>query len=100
MKCLVLGGTGFIGSSLVGGLQRLGHSVAVFHRGKTKVSFSDVEQIFGDRRELGLRQNLHPYPPETVQRIQKIFRWLDTDYDKIPVERAVLANTRLGGTVG
>jgi nucleoside-diphosphate-sugar epimerase len=171
MKCLVLGGTGFIGPFVVAGLQRLGHNVAVFHRGKTKVSFSDVEEIFGDRRELGqhatsfrrfnpdvvidmilssgtqatvlmqvfegianrvvavssmdvyrafgvfhvtdagpvqalplteksdLRQALHPYPSEALQRIQKIFQWLDTDYDKIPVERAVLANTRLPGTV-
>src|SRR3989442_7017126 len=46
-----------------------------------------------------LRQNLHPYPLEAILRVQTIFPWVDSDYDKIPVERVVLANTSLPGTV-
>src|SRR5437667_12266428 len=46
-----------------------------------------------------LRQNLHPYPLEALLRVQTIFPWVDSDYDKIPVERVVLANTSLPGTV-
>jgi len=36
VKCLVIGGTGFIGSVLTRRLVEHGHSVAVFHRGITK----------------------------------------------------------------
>lgn len=36
MKCLIIGGTGFIGSVLARRLFAEGHSVAVFHRGTTK----------------------------------------------------------------
>jgi nucleoside-diphosphate-sugar epimerase len=43
-----------------------------------------------------LRANLHPYPPATLQAVQAIYPWLETDYDKIPAERVVLA---AGGTV-
>src|SRR6266581_3275112 len=52
MKCLVVGATGFIGRFVVRQLQRLGHRVAVFHRGKTNTPFSHVEEIFGDHSQL------------------------------------------------
>jgi len=46
-----------------------------------------------------LRTKLQTYPPESLKALQKIFHWLDVDYDKIPVERAVLGDPQLPGTV-
>jgi nucleoside-diphosphate-sugar epimerase len=49
--------------------------------------------------ESELRQNLHPYPPAILKRVRGIFGWMDNEYDKIPVERAVLSQPDLPGTV-
>lgn len=46
-----------------------------------------------------LRTNLQTYPPAQVKMLQKIFGWLDDEYDKIPVERAILGDPELPGTV-
>jgi nucleoside-diphosphate-sugar epimerase len=46
-----------------------------------------------------LRSKLQTYPPAQVEMLQKVFNWLDRDYDKIPVERAILGDPRLPGTV-
>src|ERR1700730_7333784 len=45
------------------------------------------------------RCSLHPYPPESVQVLRKIFPWVTDDYDKIPAERIVMNNRELPGTV-
>jgi nucleoside-diphosphate-sugar epimerase len=49
--------------------------------------------------ESDLRRNLHPYPPEGVQLLRKIFAWVTDDYDKIPAERTVMNDRELPGTV-
>jgi nucleoside-diphosphate-sugar epimerase len=49
--------------------------------------------------ESELRHSLHPYPPEGVQLMRKIFPWVTDDYDKIPAERAVMNDRELPGTV-
>ena len=49
--------------------------------------------------ESPLRTKLQTYPPAQVKRLQNLFGWLDDDYDKIPVERAVLGDRELLGTV-
>jgi nucleoside-diphosphate-sugar epimerase len=46
-----------------------------------------------------VRTKLQTYPPAQIVKLQQIFGWLDEEYDKIPVERAVLADERLPGTV-
>jgi nucleoside-diphosphate-sugar epimerase len=46
-----------------------------------------------------LRTKLQTYPPESIKALQKIFHWLDDEYDKIPVERAILGDPHLPGTV-
>src|SRR5215469_9013432 len=51
MKILAIGGSGFIGQFAVPQLQRAGHSVTVFHRGKTAVPKGALE-IVGDRNEI------------------------------------------------
>ncbi len=46
-----------------------------------------------------LRRSLHPYPPESIRMMHKIFPWLTEDYDKIPAERTVMNDRELPGTV-
>jgi nucleoside-diphosphate-sugar epimerase len=46
-----------------------------------------------------LRTRLQVYPPEVIRRLQAVFTWLDGEYDKIPVERAVMHDPDLHGTV-
>jgi nucleoside-diphosphate-sugar epimerase len=46
-----------------------------------------------------VRTKLQTYPPAQIAKLQQIFGWLDEEYDKIPVERAVLSDARLPGTV-
>ena len=46
-----------------------------------------------------LRSKLQTYPPESIQALRAIFPWLDDEYDKIPVERAILGDAHLSGTV-
>src|SRR2546426_3546553 len=46
-----------------------------------------------------LRTNLQTYPAERVKMLQQVFGWLDDEYDKIPVEREILGDRDLPGTV-
>src|SRR5438876_9659343 len=49
--------------------------------------------------ESELRRSLHPYAPESMQLVRKIFSWVTDDYDKIPAERVVMTDPDLPGTV-
>lgn len=46
-----------------------------------------------------LRAKLQTYPPAQLRTLQQIFGWLDDSYDKIPVERTILGDSTLSGTV-
>ncbi len=46
-----------------------------------------------------LRTKLQTYAPPQLRMLQGIFGWLDDEYDKIPVERAILSDPELPGTV-
>jgi nucleoside-diphosphate-sugar epimerase len=46
-----------------------------------------------------LRTKLQTYPPEQIQMLKQVFGWIDDEYDKIPVERAILGDPELPGTV-
>ena len=48
--------------------------------------------------ESPLRAKLQTYPPDRIKMLQQVFGWLDDEYDKIPVEREILADGRLPGT--
>jgi nucleoside-diphosphate-sugar epimerase len=52
MKILLIGGTGLTGPSAAAWLRDKGHSVTVFHRGKTPTP-EVAEPIIGDRQRLG-----------------------------------------------
>lgn len=49
--------------------------------------------------ESELRRSLHPYSPESIAMLRRIFSWVTDDYDKIPAERAVMNDPALPGTV-
>ena len=49
--------------------------------------------------ESELRRGLHPYTPDQLKMMRKIFSWVTDDYDKIPAERAVMNDCELPGTV-
>lgn len=46
-----------------------------------------------------LRASRNVYPPEVLERLRTIYPWVDVEYDKIPVEQAVLSEPKLPGTV-
>jgi nucleoside-diphosphate-sugar epimerase len=171
MRVLVIGGTGFIGPSVVRSLSEQGHDVTLFHRGKTRADLPEgVRHVFGERADLPayreefahaepevaldmrplteaeahaavealrgiarrlvaissqdvyraygrligtepgppdaisltedspLREKLYPYRGETPRSEDDPRRWTD-DYDKILVERIVLGEPNLAGTV-
>lgn len=52
MWILVIGGTRFVGRYIVEELLRCGHTITLYHRGRTEVAFSGpIHHIHGDRRE-------------------------------------------------
>src|ERR1041385_87267 len=50
-------------------------------------------------RDSELRARRITYPPEALKRARSVYGWIDEEYDKIPVEQAVLGDPRLPGTV-
>jgi nucleoside-diphosphate-sugar epimerase len=46
-----------------------------------------------------LRTTGNAYSPEVLKKLRTFYPWIDDEYDKIPVERAVLADARLPGTI-
>lgn len=68
MRVLVIGGTGFIGPSVVRRLAEAGHEVAVFHRGRTEAAFPPgVRALHGDRNALEAHApELRALRPEVV----------------------------------
>jgi nucleoside-diphosphate-sugar epimerase len=46
-----------------------------------------------------LRTSRNTYPPEALKRARSIYGWIDDEYDKIPVEQAVLSDPKLPGTI-
>jgi nucleoside-diphosphate-sugar epimerase len=46
-----------------------------------------------------LRSNRITYPPEVLKKVQTIYGWVNDEYDKVPVEQAVLSDRKLPGTI-
>ena len=51
------------------------------------------------REDSPLRTKLQTYPPAQIKMLQQMFGWLDDEYDKIPVEHAVLGDDTMPATV-
>jgi nucleoside-diphosphate-sugar epimerase len=67
MRALVIGGTGFIGRFVVDQLLRLGHDVAVVHRGSHPHALPGVTQITAKRDRLAdAAAKLRAFAPEAV----------------------------------
>jgi len=49
--------------------------------------------------ESEVRTQLHPYSAEQLRMVKDAFSWFTEDYDKIPVERIILGDRQLPGTV-
>ena len=49
--------------------------------------------------ESELRTSLNVYGPEILVRLRAVFSWLGDEYDKIPVERVVMGDAELPGTI-
>jgi nucleoside-diphosphate-sugar epimerase len=172
MRLLIIGGTGFMGPSVLNVLAAAGHDLAVFHRRAARPKLpAQVREIFGDQRELAkstpefrdfspevvvnfilgserqaqttmevfrgiahrivalssgdvyraagimhgtepgplqpmplteesdLRTKGQTYRQEVMESIRTRLPWVDDDYDKIPVERAVMSDPELAGTI-
>jgi len=169
VNILLIGGSGFIGPFVARELARLGHDLAIFHRGRTTVI--GAREIIGDRKRLidfaealraakadvvidlilssgaqarhlmtvfrgaagrvvalssadvyracgvlhrlepgplepipltetsALRTRLQTYPPAQLKMVQQLYPWIDDEYDKIPVEREIMGDPTLPGTV-
>ena len=66
-RILVVGGTNFIGPSVVRQLARSGHSVAVFHRGEHEIDEPGVQHIHGERDQIGEHHNaIAEFAPEVA----------------------------------
>jgi len=171
MKILLIGGSGFIGPHTVTALEKSGHRITIFHRGKTSAP-EGTEEILGNRQFLqdhqpefrrqgfdvvvdfvlssgrqaqqlmdtfrgiagrvvalssmdvyrawGVFYNMEPgglqelpltedselrtsrntYPAEVLKKLRtSLYPWIDDEYDKIPVEQAVLGDPKLPGTI-
>ena len=46
-----------------------------------------------------LRTKPQTYPAAQIEALKQVFGWIDDDYDKIPVEREILGDDELPGTV-
>jgi nucleoside-diphosphate-sugar epimerase len=46
-----------------------------------------------------LRTSRNVYSPEALKKMRTVYRWVDDEYDKIPVEQAVLGDAKLPGTL-
>ena len=46
-----------------------------------------------------LRTSRNVYSPETLKKARTAYPWIDDEYDKIPVEKAVLNDPKLPGTI-
>jgi len=65
MKILIIGGTGFIGPHIVTALSGLGHTVVVFHRGRTQAALpAQVRHIYCPSSTFGDRQCLAEFAAE------------------------------------
>ena len=46
-----------------------------------------------------LRTKLQTYPREMIESLRGLMQWVDLEYDKIPVEQAILSDPELPGTI-
>ena len=67
MRIFLVGGTGFVGSSVARWLSGAGHVVAAYHRGRTAPGLAGVQHLTGDSSDAAqLGQALRDFRPHTV----------------------------------
>lgn len=73
-------------------------AIGVAHGTEPDSEFGPLQEV-PLTEESGLRRSLHPYAPEQLKELRKIFPWVTDDYDKIPAEQTVMNDPQLPGTV-
>src|SRR5689334_7783719 len=68
-------------------------AIGVFH------GFESGLQELPLTEDSDVRTSRNVYSPEALKNVRTVYGWVDDEYDKIPVEQAVLSDPKLPGTV-
>jgi nucleoside-diphosphate-sugar epimerase len=68
-------------------------AIGVFH------GFESGLQELPLTEDSAVRTSRNVYSPEALKNVRAVYGWVDDEYDKIPVEQAVLSDPKLPGTV-
>src|SRR5262245_41667150 len=110
MRVLLIGGTGFIGPSVVARLCELGHEVTVYHRGETRMALpAAAQELPGDRSQLGERArelrrraevvvDMRPMSEEDARTVVSAFRGNARRLIAVSSQDVYLAYGRMKGT--
>ncbi len=69
-------------------------AIGVFHR----LESGELQKL-PLTEDSDLRTSRNVYSPEALKTTRQVYSWVDDEYDKIPVEQAVLSEPKLPGTV-
>jgi nucleoside-diphosphate-sugar epimerase len=87
---------GFAGRLVVASSMDVYKATSILHRLE---GTEDELQPLPLTEDSALRSTFQTYPAAQIEELKRVFGWLDDEYDKIPVERAVMGDPLLRTTV-